>query len=76
MDEKIQKLKKIPIIGFFMERTFFHYIWTGGFFTILSIFLIWFFIDILHFPTLMGSSISVGGIFILRYVIFRFLKIM
>lgn len=76
MGEFNEKLKKIPVVGFFAEKSFFHYLWSGGLFTVLSIFFIWFFIDIMHFPTIIGSSISVGGIFILRYILFRFLKIM
>lgn len=76
MKEALDKLKNVPVVSFFIDRSFFHYLWSGGLFTVLSIFFVWFFIDVVHLPTIVGSSVSVGGIFILRYVLFRFLKIM
>lgn len=76
MAEKLEKLKRIPLIGFFMDRSFFHYLWTGGAWTVLGVFLTWFFIDILKIPTIAASSVVIGGTFIARYVVFRLLKIM
>ena len=75
-EEAQQKLKKMPVVGFFMEKSFLHYVWTGGAWTILGIFLTWLFIDILKIPTILASTIVIGGTFILRYVAFRLLKIM
>lgn len=76
MQEKLEKFKKIPIIGFFAEKSFLHYLWTGGAWTILGIFFTWFFIDILKIPTIIASTIVIGGTFIARYIAFRLLKIM
>ena len=75
-EETLEKFKKTPLLGFFMEKSFLHYVWTGGAWTILGIFLTWFFIDILEIPTILSSTVVIGGTFILRYVAFRLLKIM
>lgn len=75
-EDTLQKYKKIPVVGFFVEKSFIHYIWTGGAWTVLGIFLTWFFIDILKIPTILASTVVIGGTFILRYVAFRLLKIM
>lgn len=75
-EDTLQKLKKMPVIGFFVEKSFLHYVWTGGVWTVLGIFLTWFFIDILKIPTILASTVVIGGTFILRYVAFRLLKIM
>lgn len=76
MQEKLEKLKQVPVVGFFIDRSFFHYLWTGGVWTVLGIFFTWFFIDVLRIPTIIASSVVIGGTFILRYVAFRWLKIM
>lgn len=74
--EKVSKIKNIPIIGYFWEKSFFHYFWTGGLFTVLNIFLVWLFIDILKIPTIVSSTIVIGGLFIIRYVVYKQFKIM
>lgn len=71
-----QKFKKIPVLGFFAEKSFLHYVWTGGTWTILGIFLTWLFIDIFKIPTILASTVVIGGTFVLRYVAFRLLRIM
>lgn len=71
-----EKLKKIPIINFFWEKSFFHYLWTGGLFTLLNIVLLWLFIDYFKIPTLISSSVVIGGLFILRYVVYRIFEVM
>lgn len=73
---KWERAKQIPIIGFFWDRSFIHYVWVGGLYSILNIFLLWLFIDVFRFPTVISSSIVIGGTFILRYIMFRWLKIM
>jgi len=60
----------------FYNRTFGHYVWTGGLFTVLNIFFVWLFIDILHVPTLLASSIVIGGLFIARFLVYRILRVM
>jgi len=70
------KIKKIPLIGMFWERSFLHYLWTGGVFTLLNIVLVWVLIDFLNVPTIISSSVVIGGLFILRYAVYRRLKVM
>jgi putative flippase GtrA len=69
-------LKRIPVLGYFFEKSFFHYVWTGGFFTILNIFLVWLFIDVLGISTIVSSTVVIGGLFILRYIVYKLLKVM
>ncbi len=59
-----------------LNTSFFHYVWTGGLFTFLNIFLVWFFIDIMKIPTLIASSGVIGGLFFIRYFVYRWLKVM
>ena len=68
--------KKIPIIGYFWEKSFLHYLWTGGVFTVANIFFVWLFIDIFKIPTVISSSVVIGGLFILRYVVYRKFEVM
>lgn len=68
-------LKGLPIIGFFMERSFFHYLWIGGAYSVLNIFLLWLLIDNFKIPTVISSTIVIGGTFILRYIVFRLFKV-
>jgi hypothetical protein len=72
----IDRIKRLPVIGFFCEKSFLHYLWSGGLFTVLNIFLLWVFIDILKIPTLVASSVIVAGLFILRYVVYRKFNVM
>ena len=60
----------------FWDKSFFHYAWTGGLFTVLNIFLIWFLIDVLRIPTLISTTAVIGGTFIARYIVYRLLNIM
>lgn len=69
-------LHAVPVLKHFADRSFFHYFWTGGLFTILNIFLVWLFIDILHIPTLISSTIVIGGLFFSRYLVYRWLKVL
>lgn len=72
----IDLLKKIPLVNFFWEKSFFHYLWTGGVFTVLNIFLVWLLIDFLKVPTIVSTTVVIGGLFVLRYVFYRWLKIL
>lgn len=60
----------------FWDRSFFHYLWTGGLFTVLNIVLVWFFIDVLKIPTIISSAVVIGGLFLGRFILYRLLKIM
>ena len=60
----------------FYNKNFFHYFWTGGLFTFLNIVLVWLFIDILKIPTIISSTVVIGGLFILRFLVYRWFKIM
>ncbi len=75
-DKTLSFFKRIPVARYFAERSFIHYTWVGGFFSLISIILLWFFIDILKIPTLVASTLVVGGVFVGRYIFFRILKIM
>jgi len=72
----LEILKRIPLIGFFAEKSFIHYAWMGSFFSLLNIILLWLLIDFFLIPTLISSTIVVGGTFLLRYAFFRWFKIM
>ena len=63
MEEKIKTIK---------ENSFFKYTWVGVVFSLLSIILLWVLIDILHIPTLVSSTIVVGGLFVLKYYAYRY----
>lgn len=69
-------LKKLPVIGYFWEKSFFHYLWTGGFFTIANVALLWVFIDVLHISTVLSGLIVTGGLFIIRYLFYRWFRVM
>ncbi len=47
------------------------YTWVGLFITVLNIVLIWLFIDIFHIPTIISSTVVVGGLFILKFFIYK-----
>ena len=60
----------------FWDKKFAHYTWIGVFVSIFSIFLLWLLIDIFGIPTIISGTIVTGFIFILRYILFRFFKIL
>ncbi|HRZ30063.1 MAG TPA: GtrA family protein [Candidatus Paceibacterota bacterium] len=78
--ESIKKLgicvSNMPIGRLFLNKKFAHYTWVGIFISLLNVFLLWLFIDILGIPTVISSLIVVAGTFILRYVLFDFFKIL
>lgn len=72
---KTNFVKRVPLFRYFWERSFFHYLWTGGLFTVLNIFLVWLFIDVFKIPTVISSSVVIGGLFIARYMVYRVFKV-
>ena len=76
VERQANRLHTLPIVRHFADKVFFHYFWTGGLFTILNIFLVWLFIDILHIPTLISSTVVIGGLFFSRYLVYRWLKVL
>jgi len=72
----VPRLRAIPVLGHFADKNFFHYFWTGGLFTLLNIFLVWLFIDIFHIPTIISSVVVIGGLFLGRYLVFRWLGVL
>ncbi len=69
------RIKNIPVIGLFWEKSFLQYTWVSIGISLLNIFLLWLLIDILKISTVISSTLVIGGTFIIRYLIFRFLKI-
>ncbi len=70
------RARNTPVGRHFLNREFFHYFWTGGLFTLLNIVLVWLFIDIFKIPTLISSTVVIGGLFIARYLVYRWLEVM
>ena len=70
-----RRMRESYLVQFFSHKSFFHYLWTGGLFTALNIFLVWLFIEIFEIPTLVSSVVVIGGLFIARYVVYRWLKV-
>lgn len=53
------------------NKNFMIYTIVGILITILNIALLWLFIDIFRIPTLISSTIIVGGLFILKFIIYK-----
>ena len=53
------------------HRNFIIYIMVGGAVTITNIILLYIFIDIFNIPTLISSTVVVGGLFILKYFVYK-----
>jgi putative flippase GtrA len=58
-------------LGRIKNHSFFKYAWIGAFFSVLNIFFLWLFIDIFGIPTLISSTIIIGGLFALKYLFYR-----
>ena len=69
-------MKNNKFVGFFWNKSFFHYLWTGGLFTVLNIVLVSLAVDFFHFSATLSSSVIISGLFILRYVIYRWIEVM
>jgi putative flippase GtrA len=70
-----QKAQNTPFLKMFCDKKFVHYTWISGAYSVLNIFLLWLFIDIWKIPTVISSAIVIGATFILRYVFFRWIKL-
>ena len=66
---------KNKILKHFWNKSFFHYTWISGIYSVLNIFLLWLFIDVFGMSTVISGVIVVGGTFILRYLLFKWSKI-
>lgn len=51
------------------------YLLVGISFTFFNVFLMWLFIDILLFPTVIGATIVVAGLFITKFYAYRLIKL-
>lgn len=69
-------IRDIRIVRFFWNKSFLHYLWTGGLFTVLNIVLVSLAVDVLHFSAAASSSVIIGGLFLLRYVLYRWIDVM
>ena len=65
----------MPLVRLFFDKRFVNYAWIGGFFSILNVFLLWFFIDIMGISTVVASVLVIGGTFLLRYVFLRIFNV-
>lgn len=75
LSELNDKVKMLPVLKHFWDRSFLHYTWISAIYSALNIFLLWLFIDIFKIPTVISSTIVIGGTFILRYLLFRWIKV-
>ena len=64
MRKMISKIKK-------QGKNFSKYLFIGSLWTILNIFFMWFFIDVLSFSTLVGSTIVVVILFLSKFYAYR-----
>ncbi len=71
----LARMRHIPILGLFFEPNFIHYAWIGGFISVLNVFLLWLFIDVLNIATVVASIIVIGGTFLLRYIFLRIFNV-
>ena len=60
----MKKLKK-------NNNNFFTYTYVGVIVTVLNISLLWLFIDIFEIPTLISSTVIVGGLFLFKFYLYK-----
>lgn len=65
----------VPGLRLFLDRRFVAYTWIGVAISTLNIALLWLTIDVMHVPTLVASTVIIGGTFLLRYVLFSVFKV-
>ena len=53
------------------KRNFIIYTTVGGFISVLNVFLIWLLVDIFQINTVLSGAIVVGGLFVLKYIIYK-----
>jgi putative flippase GtrA len=61
---------KRGIKALFWNKNFFTYTWVGLIMVFLQIFALWLLIDIFKIPTIISSIITIGGIFIIKFIIY------
>lgn len=67
---------KDSVIGrLFLDKKFFIYTCVGVFISLFSIFLLWVLIDVLHIGTVKAGIVATVTVFLLRYVLLSFFKI-
>ena len=73
MKKAIRRFKKTKTVGYAYD--FGKYLFVGIIWTLLNIFLMWLFIDILGFSTVTGATIVVIGVFFGKYYSYRIIKL-
>lgn len=53
------------------HKKFINYTWVGIATALLYVFFLWLLIDIMHIPTLISSTATVGGMFLLKYYLYK-----
>ena len=74
--ENGSKIKNLPVVRFFWDKSFLHYLWTGGLFTVLNIVLVSLAVDVFKFSAIISSSVIIGGLFLLRYIVYRWIEVL
>jgi putative flippase GtrA len=59
----------------FLTKDFLNYTGVSIFISVLNIILLWLMIDILNIPTIISTTLVIGGTFVLRYFLYRFKNI-
>lgn len=72
--EIIEKIKNHK--HFHIGKNFAKYLITGIIYTVLTIFLMWFIIDYIGIPTVVGASLVVVFVFFTKYYIYRAIRFM
>ena len=54
----------------FFDKRFVRYTWVGIVISVLNVFLLWLFIDVLHIQTVISSAVVIGATFIIRYLLY------
>lgn len=52
-------------------KGFINYTWIGLATAVIYIIFLWLLIDILHIPTVISSTVTVGGMFLLKYYLYK-----
>ncbi len=63
------------IIKEFFSKDFINYSGVSIFISVLNIILLWLLIDIIDIPTIISTTLVVGGTFVLRYFLYKFKNI-
>jgi putative flippase GtrA len=75
--EPTKRLLRQTAMGrLFWDKRFLNYTWIGILISLLNVFLLWLFIDILDIPTVVSSVVVIGATFIIRYLLYIFAKML